>query len=309
MMQKKLLIASALTIFTFFVLLFTPDREVNALVRPNISSLLQKTPTYPIPELGNCQNGRECNAYCETPENKPACWSYLNFRLGQVLGQSTDNRATSDAEIEIRLNSRGVVFPVSELGNCTVVSSCRSYCNNDNNYEACESFALKYDLTGQPRAHSEKQMPTLLSLAKNDLGCTNRDSCKTLCDKNPTRCREFLKKVQLSKDRIRRDLLLGKARSVLGCSTFSSCQEVCEQDKKRCTAFVQKFGLRKSINSKAQTENSNASPGCQTDSECRQFCQNSPSKCPGFRQTKIEPITTPTPERKNPSGQSGQPQP
>ena len=78
---------------------------------------------YPIPELGNCWNRRECYFYCQIPKNTPTCWSYGKYVLAlKVLGEET----TSKREIIKNLD-----YPIPELGDCSSPEECFSYCKGN----------------------------------------------------------------------------------------------------------------------------------------------------------------------------------
>src|SRR3989338_7073877 len=70
---------------------------------------------FPVPELGNCRDQKECFLYCQIPLHKPACWSYGVYATKEnVLGETT---------VEESLSRLGIAFPVPELGNCANFSS------------------------------------------------------------------------------------------------------------------------------------------------------------------------------------------
>ena len=40
----------------------------------------------------------------------------------------------------------GITFPIAELGSCTNISSCKTFCNDPKNHQACGDFAKKTQL-------------------------------------------------------------------------------------------------------------------------------------------------------------------
>ncbi len=73
----------------------------------------------------------------------------------------------------------GITFPISDLGNCTDVASCRSFCDDPVNRLTCINFAKS---KGFYQDRSQNQQ-SVLENAKKELGCDSIDSCKTFCQK------------------------------------------------------------------------------------------------------------------------------
>lgn len=260
---------------------------------------------YPIPELGNCRDQKECHLFCEIPENKPACWSYRTYS-NDVLGEETPEQT---------LERLGVTFPVAQLGNCTSVSACRQYCELPQNQAACRSFSQSYGLANQD---------LLVQKAQQELGCTSREECRAFCnqEKNQEACQAFVKRYHLrntAKERVLKQAqrllncsslteckqlcsqqqnqdkcqkfalqnnlptnpkqrhLLETAMKQLGCGSFAECKEFCsqEENKTQCTAWG--YRIQNLVQDKIQDK-----LGCTTTEECRQICQENPANCPGF---------------------------
>jgi hypothetical protein len=252
--------------------------------------------TFPIKELGSCTNRSSCFAFCEKPDNSPACWSWGESQKTFVLGESTMNEAIES--LEKKLLSLGVSFPIGDLGNCENAPDCHRYCGRTENRTACTNFSLRIGMQNKQPVINEIEQQILLGLVKQVLGCSDTKACKAVCQKNPTKCQEVIAQVRAKKDRIARDLLLEKAKKELGCTNFDSCRNLCNARPAKCEAFVKKFNLAPVPEITANEKSGLPKKlGCATSAECRAWCQENPTKCPGFTATKLVPQTTTTPAK------------
>lgn len=234
--------------------------------------------TYPIRELGNCRDAKECYLYCEIPENSPACWSYGKYVLHkQVL-------AESDEDMVKKYN---ITFPIAELGNCTSITSCKAYCDNPSNQQACIDFAKKKGFY-QEVSGGEQDSDELLASARSELGCTSMESCHAYCEQNMEKCMEFAKRhgMHEASPDPRQMELLEKARLELGCDSMQSCQTACEQNPQRCMEFARRHGFDQgSQPSQGGQPQSGAPGGCNSEESCRKYCQEHPNECTGYSPT------------------------
>lgn len=229
---------------------------------------------YPIAQLGNCRDQKECHLYCEVPQNKAACWSYGVYTIkNDVLG---------DESPEEKLAEVGITFPIPELGNCGNATECKAYCSDPANSEACRTYSQSRRQTVKAR---------ILEKARAELGCTSVEECKAFCaeETNKEVCTAFAKRHRL-KDAAK-ERLIENAKETLGCTTREECRTFCEAEanKDKCREFAQNLGMK--IRHKVQTR-----LGCATQEECRQICEEQPEKCPDFpKQPRIN--TSPNPQK------------
>lgn len=214
--------------------------------------------TFPIPELGNCQNQKECHLYCEIPKNQPACWSYRVYKTA-VLGETSIGEA---------LTQLGFTFPIPELGSCASRTECKEYCQDPTNMIACQSFSQNIRQIVNQR---------LLEKAQAELGCTTKEDCRTLCseEQNKSLCASFSRKWKI-KTRVK-TTVLNQARTALGCQTLAECKTMCEDpvNKVSCQNFAKQSGLKVRMSLKEKL-------GCTTDDDCRKLCAADPNQCPGY---------------------------
>lgn len=333
-MKKFLILTSAIIYLTF------PVKS------PHV---LAQYVSYPISALGNCQNAGECFYYCQIPANTPACWAYGEYALKpDVLGEET-------VSPEEEAKAHGITFPIAQLGNCSNPKDCFTYCDKPENAETCFAFAKNKNLLKE----SDADLPppsAILSSAKTELGCTSRESCKTLCEnpQNVDKCRNFAAKHNLNKqsDNSQKQSLppeeiLKKAKSQLGCTSETACKSFCTdpanssqclefarnnqlldshkeqeieeletkkarmmddarkelgcnsmescsafcsqpQNNQKCAQLIQKQSHEDNNQTKNQNTNPQNTKPCTSDEECKIYCQSHPNECPGFQDKKTD---------------------
>lgn len=302
-----------------------------ALIKPS-PSLAQ---VYPIEELDNCRNAKECHLYCRIPKNTPACWSYGKYILQpQVLGEKTVN----------------ITYPVTELGNCKNAEECFSFCNKPDNQPACFEFAKNKGLIlTEELEKAEKIDQTIMVAAKEELGCNSKAECMAFCQKeeNLTRCKQFAQKHKLQvgpPEGGGNPIIAAKAQKELGCSDENSCKQICDkpENQDKCAAFAKKFGLQGKtqgpqgpmmdekkkqemmsvaqkelgcdsaescsafcskeenrekcaalgkkfgVGPQSNTEMQKKPKPCSNEAECKAYCEKHPEECQGFKEFKQE---------------------
>ena len=281
--QIRLFTAGSLAIF--FILAFAFVFKTEAVVR------------FPIKELGDCRNDKECYFYCEIPRNFPACWSYGKYIKPQVLGEITVN----------------ITYPVAELDNCIDAKTCFEYCGKEKNRDNCINFAKNKGLLKQDKL--TKISAFIQKTAEKELGCDSKESCLSVCEleENKDKCRDFAIKNKILKIKIEQKTkevkkeVMEKAREELGCLTAEECKNACslEDNHDKCRIFARKyFKDNTAISSDSSTTDGSAPASsilpkttpistvsidppeslwpCQKGKECDEYCKAHPDECPGF---------------------------
>lgn len=229
---------------------------------------------FPIAELENCRDARECWLWCEIPAHKAACWAYQAYTAaGTVLGDTIDATTPSPSPVV------KPVFPIADLGNCSGASACRSYCDVPANIPTCKAYAVASGLT---RATTNfGQATSLLAHAKEELGCTSLEQCRAYCNEaaNVDQCQALAAKYAPAAYRLAHATLFANARKILGCATNLECRTLCANpvNKDRCQAFAQEhtpIKFRAKLRPRAEGNNQAAPLPCTTLAECREYCQN-----------------------------------
>lgn len=214
---------------------------------------------FPIVELGNCNNFSECRNYCEKASNKAACISYAKnkgFYKEEEINRKKDE-IISEAQ--------------NELG-CSSMSACKSFCENEGNFERCTEFAKKYGLGGGQMLSPKNQ--DILNKAKSTLGCDSPSTCKALCsqESNMDKCKSFFASAGLKIEE-------GGKKGPGGCTSPESCQAYCS-DKSHADE-CDSFGSDPEGKS---TRKKDAIKACENlgPDECKAYCEQNPNDCPGF---------------------------
>lgn len=211
----------------------------------------------------------------------------------------------------------GITFPISELGNCKDLSSCRVYCEDLVNKDSCIAFAKNKGFYKEDVAQTKKE--ETLAIAKVELGCSSYESCMAFCQdfSNFDKCGAFAKRNNLGGGHVaspEEEKLLEKAKAVLGCDSPSSCMSFCNDPSNRdkCSEFAKQVGIRGghtntgpggctsretcqefcsnpanyevcSSYGKASGESFSGPGGCNSEESCREYCKTKPNEC-GFEQ-------------------------
>lgn len=205
--------------------------------------------TYPIGELGACNNLEECTNYCEDPVNYNSC-----------AGFAKKNGFYRDDET-VYANDEFWQGAQSELG-CNSKDSCFDFCSNPQNLEECDAFAKRNEIPGGYVDSPDKA--EYLEVAQTTLGCDSAESCSNFCDDpaNADKCSNFANQV---------GLLGGTTQEGPGgCQTAETCGAYCADPANyaQCSSH-QGSGF--------------AGPGgCNSEETCRSYCDQNPDECRSY---------------------------
>jgi hypothetical protein len=218
----------------------------------------------------------------------------------------------------------GITFPVESLGNCADLASCKAYCEDPVNEEACVSFAKSKGFYKQDAL--EKQKDQILEKAKSVLGCVTEGGCKEFCEdpENRDKCDQFAKQNGLKGGHVEdpaKEQIIQKAKEVLGCESEPSCKEICskEENRQKCTDFAKQAGLKggehktgpggctseetckaycsdpnhfkecSEFKGKGGSRGGFKGPGgCDSEESCRSYCQSHPNECRRFKEDRSQ---------------------
>ncbi len=206
--------------------------------------------TFPIAELGNCENYSECRQFCEDPVNSTTC---IDFAKSKGFYKE-ENTGKADLLAKAR----------SQLG-CSSEATCRELCSKEENFEKCSNFASQNNLSG---GHSEDHSSAqILQKAKSILGCSSEASCREVCSKeeNKEKCSQFARQTGLRG---------GEHRSGPGgCSSEETCRAFCSDpaNYQVCSGYAT-----------SQGGNFSGPGGCNSEATCRQYCEKNPQSCRSF---------------------------
>ena len=178
----------------------------------------------------------------------------------------------------------GVTFPISELGSCENYTECRTYCEDPVNFDACVDYAKD---KGFYKGEDEDEIKTVLTRARQTLGCQTPETCRAFCDQeeNFDRCHRFAQSTGLAGGYVEDPAageVLSKAKEALGCESYNSCKNFCDNpaNRDKCGQFAQEVGVRGGYEYRGPG-------GCTTEETCRSFCSNpaNVSACQNYSQS------------------------
>ncbi len=137
---------------------------------------------FPVVELGNCKDTKDCHVYCEKPENILKCVDF-----GQKNGLISAEEFAVAHKFSDVLRGGGP-------GKCTDQITCKRYCDKTSNINECLMFAEKHELIPLEQLKEAKIVAkTLQNIGKLPGGCKEKKECEDYCsiEKNWAECLEF----------------------------------------------------------------------------------------------------------------------
>lgn len=188
-----------------------------------------------------------------------------------------------------------ITFPVAELGNCDSLKSCKEYCSDPANKDACIAYAKQKGFYKESNSgEGNSRIRTAIEQAKTELGCSTEKECKEFCSQpaNKDKCLAFAQKYGLSPLKQIKNLL-EKASKILGCTSDDACKAFCQDPANfdKCAQFAKAAGIggreiESSTGSGRIKEASNGgkfTPNSQSAfehaNERAKFCREYPDKC------------------------------
>lgn len=233
--------------------------------------------TFPIVELGNCENKGACLSYCDLPQNVGVC---TDFALKHnLISQKEAKRAKKFVELK------------EGPGACTTMEQCKTYCNDINNIEECLSFAEREGFMDDDELiEARKVAQVLRSGVQLPGGCQNHGACEAYCNQpeNIDECLVFAERAglmnqeELQEAKKIAQALKGGIKHPGDCSTKDECETYCRvlQNIEECMLFAEEAGL---IDSEEANRAREIAPlmalgetpgGCQSRQECEIYCDS-----------------------------------
>ena len=196
-----------------------------------------QTMTFPIVELGNCNNAATCKIYCDQPQNHDACTLFAKEK-----GIAAGKRRVNEKHVSVLSSAK------TALG-CSTIAACQSFCEEQANWERCQVFAQKHGLSTSQKVSAKDE--ELLSEAKQNLNCDSFDSCEALCEQkaNYTKCAALLQDQVTSDDRAMFEKYKPQIKEFLGCDSMVTCMAFCMNplNMSKCSELGSKIGSSEQI--------------------------------------------------------------
>jgi len=165
----------------------------------------------------------------------------------------------------------GITFPIAELGNCTDLASCKTYCDDPLTVQSCINFAKSKGFYKDSQTNPDD---TVIQKAKESLGCDSITSCKAFCDQatNYDKCHSFAQNTGLAggyREDPTKTTILAKAEEALGCSSYDTCKSFCDNpiNYDKCAQFARSVNLIGGYEYKGPG-------GCTSAESCATFCKD-----------------------------------
>ena len=124
--------------------------------------------TYPIAELGNCQNKEECRTFCDDTKNIDACLAFA---------EASNLMSPEELAAAKKFKDVGMTGP----GGCKGKDACGEYCSVKDNMEVCIAFAEKNGLMSEQKLQESKKVLTAIKKNAKPLGCNSQQECDKYC--------------------------------------------------------------------------------------------------------------------------------
>ena len=222
---------------------------------------------------GGCTNEKECEEYCENPDNIREC--ILFAKENDIM--SSDE--IEEAEKVIAALDAGVSLP----GGCANKSDCEAYCEDESHIEECVAFAEAAGFMSPEEAEIVRKTG-----GKGPGGCKGKKECDEYCE-NPDNLREcilFGKEHDLLPPDEIKDIegmlrALDAGVSPPACKSKKECDMYCSDpaNSEECLAFAIAAGFIDEENAENAREMfekgiMEGPGGCKGKEECDAYCEN-----------------------------------
>ena len=225
---------------------------------------------FPVAELDNCKNEKECRKYCDEPDNIKACVEFAEKH--GLMSKEEVKKARKFAEIG------------TGPGNCKGKDECETFCSDPDNMEVCIDFAEKHGLIDDKELDEAKKVSKVLKEGgKLPGGCKTKNTCEQYCSNldHAEECLNFAEKAGFipkeELEQARKFLpLMQRGETPGGCKTKDQCEEYCHQEQNinECAEFGLKIGAMSKEDYEMFKKTGGKGPGGCKGRECETFCND-----------------------------------
>lgn len=228
--------------------------------------------TYPIAELGNCENKSDCAAYCDNSDNMSACVAFAE--QNSLLPEEDINLAKK------MLAAGETAGP----GGCKGQAECKSYCDDINNIEECITFAEAHDLLPPEELAEGKKVLQAIKQGLTPPGCQSKTECDSFCrqPENMESCITFgeaaglippeeLKEAKMALEAVKKGVKPPPCGGREECDTYCSAPENMEE----CITFAEAAGFMSADEAAMVRKTGGKGPGdCRGKDQCEAYCED-----------------------------------
>lgn len=219
--------------------------------------------TFPIPELGNCQNKDSCKAYCDDLSHKDECVSFAK-KHGFISDEDAEKAAK---------------MPNAGPGGCKSENECRAYCADEANMDECLAFAKQHGIGDINKGEIARERAKLIRETGGPGQCQSERECRAYCD-NPAHadeCLAFAEKHNLiDKKELKAARKVMKEGGPGGCRSKDACEAYCENPDNiiECVKFAEEHDLIDPKEAEMIKKMPPVGPGGCRGKECKTYCDN-----------------------------------
>lgn len=131
----------------------------------------QTTPdvTFPVAELGNCEDTDACKAYCDDADHLNACLAFAE-------------RNNLMSEDEIHTAKKFIEAGGKGPGGCAGKDACRNYCDDIGHIDECIAFAEKTGIVPPEELAEAKQVQAAIKRGVKPPACRGKRECDAYCE-------------------------------------------------------------------------------------------------------------------------------
>jgi len=252
---------------------------VNAQNDSSGSDATPKEIIFPIAELDNCSNKKECRDYCNNPSHMDVCIQFAK-----------EHGLMNDAEAERAYKFKDALQKGSGPGGCNSEDSCKTYCSDVSHIEDCIAFAKQMGITEDVHiSQAEKVSVYLRSGGTMPGNCTSKESCQQYCSdfSHGEECIAFAEKSGLAMTEGSHEIAPGQFRKFLelakkgqtpgGCGSKDGCEQYCQDTShfQECVDFAKEAGFINHEQSEMIKKSGGKGPGnCNSKETCQRYCDD-----------------------------------
>lgn len=285
MKQKKFIAISILAVGLIVGSVIFAQAQTDGLAsEPSDEQIKASGLTFPVAELGNCNNKQECKAYCDDSTHLDACISFA-----QSHGLMNKEEATRAEKFKKNLDAG------TTPGGCKNPGQCKQFCENIANMETCVKFAEEHGVDDQDVQEGKKIQKFLKQGGQMPGGCQSKQQCEAYCSDfaHMKECFKFAKAAglsmhdevdgevggEVSEEHFEKIAELMQAGQTPGsCKSKQQCESYCKDEShfEECMTFGEKVGFMKPGEAeKARKFLKQGGPGgCKSRESCEAFCND-----------------------------------
>lgn len=175
-----------------------------------------------------CGNKKECDAYCEDPNNMEECITF-GTEAGFIQGKELE-----DAQKMLAAIKKGVKPPP-----CKGKDACDQYCSNPDNIEICMNFAIESGMMNEQEKENSQKMIAAVKKGVKPPRCKGQKECDAYCssDEHREECINFSIAAGMMSEKDAEMVRKTGGKGPGGCKGKGECDAFCNNPDNQETCF------------------------------------------------------------------------